>query len=250
MIAQTSHTTSDRACVWTLCAVPTGCLWALTRLALYRYNILNTEQHWPSCYRIGGVSPSESGLVVAYHKNFHPWRHDLAWAGLFFLSAVIAVRFAIVADPFYAVSAFGFVFATRLAFKSYESRTYGKRVERKALKALRKASPWSVADNVPVPGGGGWDIDAVVNGSRQFAVEIKSWAGLQMREGRLVRTSGRPPGGHDPINQCLRQAGSIDAVAVLWMPGAYRASAFHHRGVLVVNGPAHFLVDQLSAALG
>ncbi|GBE49190.1 hypothetical protein BMS3Bbin13_00089 [bacterium BMS3Bbin13] len=180
---------------------------------------------------------------MAYRKNFHPWRQDLAGAGLFFAFSVLSLRSAD-ANPLYVLPALGFGWAAWLALKSYSRRTHGKRVEHAALIDLRKACSWAVAVNVPVPGGGG-DIDAVVEGPRRFAVEIKSWAGLRIRRGRLVRASGRPTGGRDPIAQCLREANAIGAVAVLWLPTAKRTSAFEHRGVLVVNGPARFLNERL-----
>jgi hypothetical protein len=183
------------------------------------------------------------GSALAYRKNFHPWRQDLAGAGLFLAFAGLSLHSAS-ANPFYVLPSLGFGWAAWLAFKSYSRRTHGKRVERAALIALRKTCSWPVAGNVPVPGGGG-DIDAVVEGPRRFAVEIKSWAGLRIRRGRLVRASGRPLGGRDPIAQCLREAGAIGAVAVMWLPTARGTSAFEHRGVLVVNGPASFLNKRL-----
>jgi len=181
---------------------------------------------------------------LAYRKNFHPWRQDLAGAGLFLAFAVLSLRSASI-NPFYVFPSLGFGWAAWLAWKSYSRRTHGKRVERTALIALRKACDWPVVGNVPVPGGGG-DIDAVVDGGpRRFAIEIKSWAGLRIRRGRLVRTSGRPLGGRNPIAQCLREAGAIGAVAVMWLPTARRASSFQYRGVLIVNGPAGFLNEKL-----
>ncbi len=180
---------------------------------------------------------------MAYRKNFHPWRQDLAGAGLFLAFAVLSLRSASI-NPFYVFPSLGFGWAAWLAWKSYSRRTHGKRVERTALIALRKACSWPVVGNVPVPGGGG-DIDAIVDGPRRFAVEIKSWGGLRIRRGRLVRASGRPLGGRDPIAQCLREAGAIGATAVMWLPTAKRTLAFRHRGVLIVNGPAKFLNARL-----
>ncbi|HQU15465.1 MAG: hypothetical protein B7Z66_07270 [Chromatiales bacterium 21-64-14] len=191
-------------------------------------------------------------------RRFHPWRLDLAGAMLFLLLAAVTLR-AARHDLLYILPAALFGFAAWRALGSYSRRHYGKRLERQALRALRRASKWPVATNVPVPGGGGGDIDAVLDGPfrsvnperggghRRIAIEVKSWAGLRVHNGHLVHNSGRPIGGKDPIAQVLREAQAIDAVPVLWMPSARRRSAFEYRGALVVNGPVDFLLDTITS---
>lgn len=181
--------------------------------------------------------------------RFHPWRRDLAGAAWFSVSAW-AMWISARRNPMYLLPGLVFLAAAWLALRSWRRRRYGKAVERRSSNALRWLWDGTVTTNVPVPGGGG-DIDVVLETITQtgrrlrFAVEVKSWAGLRLARGRLVRFSGRPLGDKDPIAQVQREAASIGAIPVLWLPNAKRNAIFRHCGVLIVNGTPEYLVQTL-----
>ena len=186
--------------------------------------------------------------MSTYRKHYAPWRRELlilvvaVFIGGWVAAQTVRMRSHSI-DPWVVVAVAGFI-AIR-AYRSYGRRSYGKRVERIAQKRLVKAAKRAgvaVQLNVRCPSGG--DIDAVVRANDLYAVEIKSWQGLRVQGGRLVKLNGHAPD-KDPIAQCRREAASINAVPVLWMPQARQSRTFNHAGVLIVMGDARRLLSSL-----
>lgn len=186
-----------------------------------------------------------------FKKRYTPWRKNL-WligGGLFLatLLAATAVRTGSLSTGSVMLMIL-YVGAAYYGWTDYGRRAYGKELEEKAQRDLVKAcegSDFTTSLNVRCTSGG--DIDAVVTGYRwRFAIEIKSWAGVRTRGDKLVKMNGSPLHG-DPVEQCLRQASSLQAIAVLWIPANRgRSRVFVHRGVLVANTTAKGLVYAMS----
>lgn len=169
-------------------------------------------------------------------------------AGALFLATYLPAR-AIRSGHFTALDALLAAVLLGLAawqYRRYGARVYGKAVEGAALQHLTHQAAgagFRVQTNVPCPTGG--DIDAVVcSGGMSVAIEIKSWGGLRLSAGHLVTLAGRPLS-RDPIEQCCREARSIGARPLLWLPNARRPSRFVHNGVLIINGNSQWLVKSI-----
>ncbi|APZ42574.1 hypothetical protein BW247_05245 [Acidihalobacter ferrooxydans] len=155
------------------------------------------------------------------------------------LSAALALRIQSYYLVLFAIACAAFAWKH---YRSYRVRVFGKRLEKRAQKALKRAfkrSRFRVQCNVPCPSGG--DIDALlVSANHRCAIEIKSWHGLRPGKGGLVKLNGQPLN-KDPAAQTRREASSIGARAVLWMPLSKREKAFVYQGVLVIMGRERFL---------
>lgn len=193
-----------------------------------------------------------------FRRHYAPWNKDLLLFGVGVFTATlilgVSLRTAHLSLASLVAAGAGGLIAVH-ALRNYKRRTHGKHLEGRAQRALGRAAQKSGLDlrcNVPCPYGG--DIDAVLVGSRgRYAVEIKSWHGLRERHGELVKMNGSALP-KDPIPQCHREADSLRATPLLWLPdakgGRYHARVFVYRGVIVVNGSAQALVRHLRQAEG
>lgn len=187
-----------------------------------------------------------------YRRHFTPWRKNYAAhiAGLFFGTLALAemVRRSL-SLPFGLGAGAVCLGVSYWQWQEYARRSLGHYVEMVAQRVLRKAASqegFDVRCNVPCPTGG--DIDAIVTShGRPYVVEIKSWAGVRLAGTGIVRVNGRPVTGH-PLTQTLREARSVEAEPVLWLPrgnGPRAPAIFRCAGVLVVNGDASCLLRAL-----
>ncbi len=182
---------------------------------------------------------------MRFRRAYRPWLVDIGSAAAFGSIAVFIVRYVLRDGGriLLLLPAVVLVYAAWLSFRSAVRRVHGKNVEQWALRALGRACPWPARFNIPSPAGG--DIDAVIDApSAQVAVEIKSWGGARVAQGQLVRANGMAIP-DETLPQVLRNAQSIGAQPVLWLPASRRARSFVFHGVLVVNGPPDELLDAL-----
>lgn len=126
-----------------------------------------------------------------------------------------------------------------------KARRYGIQLETAAIAGLKHLIPRSWALKTGVKSNGGGDIDVVLHTGQVYAIEIKAYQGLTIRRDQLAKMNGSTLN-KDPIEQAIRAAQTVGGLPILWMPAARQKNAFHHQGVLVVNGDVRFLVDTLA----
>lgn len=183
---------------------------------------------------------------------YRPWLKNLMTMMIALFSAtllgILSIRFKSLTMGVVAIACVVWAYSN---YHSYNVRLYGKRVERRAQKALKrvyKRSQVKVQPNVRCSTGG--DIDVVLQypGAR-IAVEIKSWAGLKKSRRGLVKLNGASLK-KDPAEQARRQAQSIGGHALIWMPAAKRRKPFVYHDVLIVMGDVGYLRKLLKKTVG
>ncbi len=133
-------------------------------------------------------------------------------------------------------------------------RARGLSVERAATRKLSKRlrEGWLMNANVPCVAGG--DIDIVVTDPAKhvFAIEVKSFAGLKVKRAlfghdeKLTYRDGRALS-YDPVNQALRNAETINAVPVIWLPRATSGTGATklRSGAILIQGSARRCMIEL-----
>ena len=131
-------------------------------------------------------------------------------------------------------------------------RWRGRRVEQSSIRSLRLPSDWECRPNLRLSIGGDVDLFLQAPGGERFAVEIKSFESLAVRRGflglgrpRLTDARGRELP-RDPMGQTIRNARTLFARPVLWLPKARGRTLVLGNGLIVVPGPG----DQLLRAVG
>lgn len=180
----------------------------------------------------------------SFNPHLESWVDSLLLFGsgiiIFFISSLLLLPI----PGLFLCGAFWF-FSWR-KFQQWKSRKFGLRFEAAAIKNLSDNLPtnWRMRTDVLIPRIG--NVDALVS-SHDFrvTVEIKSYMGIRLSGGRLVKMNGETLK-RDPIQQCLDQKwATMSNRAVLWMPQAKQHNTFIHEGVIVVNGPVFCLIDAL-----
>lgn len=126
-------------------------------------------------------------------------------------------------------------------------RRHGQAFEASALKQATVPAGWRL--DVDIPHAQLGNIDALITrpDGMRFSVELKSWECLrQDAHGRLIKCNGH----HlrkDPVRQCRQQGRALRAKPVLWLPKG-RGHAFHHQGVLVIQGDFNVLIGLIAQA--
>lgn len=180
-----------------------------------------------------------------YKSNFlyRPWLKDFVYASFGTFGAVYTLALAAKDQnsAILPISAACGIFALYF-YKNYKNRSFGKRLEKiaqKKLVAAFKGTGIRIDLNVRCPTGG--DIDAVIVGKGiKIAVEIKSWGGLKVQGDRLIKLNGQ----HlkkDPAYQAIRQAKSIGAIPLIWMPNSKITKKIFFKNVMVIMGNANYL---------
>ncbi|OBS08998.1 nuclease-related domain-containing protein [Acidihalobacter prosperus] len=184
-----------------------------------------------------------------YRKHYAPWLGNLATMTVCLFAGTLMLAEWSLGNTGEMTPVYGgaLLLVAWYAYRQYVRRAYGKVVERRAQRALKRAAAhthWQARFNVPCASGG--DIDALLIGAdgRRVSVEIKSWSGLRVARGQLVKLNGKPPFG-DPIGQALREGQSTGAWPLLWLPVAGRRGRFTYRGVMIVMGDASYLMQVL-----
>ena len=133
------------------------------------------------------------------------------------------------------------------------SRRRGKTIETSVVKKLKAPSGWKVTPNRRVHTGG--DVDVVLESPSEklFAVEIKSYEGIQVvstwlgfGEPKFLRKNGKPFD-RDPVAQTMRNANALKAVPVLWLPMGDSHTRKLKSGLIIVQGGRRRLLRAVGA---
>lgn len=169
--------------------------------------------------------------------DFKPWTSNLILAGYGVLTLGLAYHFLLKRGHEYEFMgalavAGGF---TVYQWKQYVRRSYGKRIESKAVAALSKAiariEDSSVAAGVLLSGGGDADAVLVLRGVR-FNIEIKA-----------IESPGKVTAKH--AAQAMKAGAELFSIPVIWLPCDQVAQAREKKGVRVFSGDAQSLVKYL-----
>lgn len=170
-------------------------------------------------------------------KSFRPWTSNLIWSFYGLLSLGMAWHFLWLRGhllAFLIAMAFCSAF-TVWHWSQFMRRTWGQRVEAKALaelsKLMAKRAQTTLMQGVPLPYGGDADAVLVLDGVK-FALEIKSIE--QPRQVSKAHVAQAAKAGH-----CLY------AIPVVWLPRAKSNEARHSGGVQIFGGQAKSLVKFL-----
>lgn len=186
--------------------------------------------------------------------TFAPWRADLKTGLLTFLIGAGLLVAGFMGQSL-GLGMGGFVLAWfgwgRL--QRGLSRRRGKTVEVSAVKKLKMPSGWRATPNRSVHTGG--DVDVVLESpqEKEFAVEIKSYEGIQVvstwlgfGDPKFLRINGKPFD-RDPVAQTMRNAEALKAVPVLWLPNGDGKTIKLRSGLIIVQGGHRRLLRAVGA---
>jgi len=187
--------------------------------------------------------------------SYRPWIPDLILGTGFFVvgvSPLLVFWQTAVSRPIFITICLASCAIGVMILGKVWARYRGTLVEKRSIRWLRLPSGWRKESNVPVGKG---DLDLLVVGpeNKRFAVEIKSYQGIQLRRSSFGKTEelryrdGRAFS-RDPVNQVLRAAEHTNALPVLWLPEAKSAKVIRMKcGVTVVQGGGGDLLRAIGA---
>ena len=139
-------------------------------------------------------------------------------------------------------------------FREGQGRGRGFAVEDEVTAGLQvqcDARGWKLQKDLWFDGVG--NLDAVITtGSMVCILEVKSYGGLTVRDGRVVRTNRDSTPADKELRQAQTQAKRVKAylktgtkpvLPVLWCPKSRREAGLVHQGVLLANGSLDLMVD-------
>jgi hypothetical protein len=184
-------------------------------------------------------------------KPFRPWWRDYRKAAACLIGAGGAVLVLTTHDnagPAALIVALGAIAAFRVARSSWQlghKRQRGHRVEMSARSKLKRILPfgWSVDKTTPlVPGAG--DVDVLIRTGRYgFVVEIKSW---ETYDERIQAAAAQA---RKQLQAARQREGRTKWQAVVWLPLGKKAQKREDRDLIVVLGPASWLLWVLHLVL-
>lgn len=187
-----------------------------------------------------------------YLRRFRPWDESFKQAESWLLMGIMSEWLSFIFGYAFVAIVFGVIaiIMGRQAIHQGNLRSFGDTVEKKAIKAAKKLfKDCRIQCDCYFDRVG--NIDMIItprhrtSKQRIYVVEIKSWHGLRLSNGNLVKMNGQLPYGY-AIEQVNKQ---IDAVkhsrGVIWLPNAKKANSFYFKGILIVNGDAKYLYEKL-----
>ena len=180
--------------------------------------------------------------MTTQSKNFTPWRADylhgflliVGAIGTFILSCYIGFP-----GTGAVIGLIMFVIGTR-RIGSGNRRSFGSDVERRASKQLAEClgRDWTCEFGVMMNAGGDIDVLAKHISGKKYIVEIKSFGGIVVQNGILVKANGGAIA-KNIVAQCYQQKTWAKANGiVLWCPKAREIGRDWLKGINIVNGDA------------
>lgn len=133
------------------------------------------------------------------------------------------------------------------------TRRRGKTIEVAAVKDLKVPRGWKPTASRALRTGGDVDVLLESPAGKLFAIEIKSYDGIQvvrtffgLGEPKYLRLSGRPFD-RDPVAQSIRNAHALQAVPVLWLPMGDAKTQKLGNGLIIVQGGRRRLLRAVGA---
>lgn len=132
------------------------------------------------------------------------------------------------------------------------ARYRGTLVERYSVRKLRLPAGWRKESNVALRRGGDLDLLLIGPEDKRFAVEIKSYRGVQLKRASFgkaeeLRYKDGRSFSKDPVRQVLAAAEETNSLPVLWMPEAPSTKTLHMKcGVVVVQGKSGNLIKAIN----
>lgn len=174
-----------------------------------------------------------------HNENFRPWLSNLIWSFYGLVFVWLAWRFLFqrghVSEFIVALVACSGL--TVYQWKQFVRRSYGQRVEKKALKALEKVvlgtGDASIAQSVALSYGGDADAVVVLSGVK-FNIEIKS-----------IESPSKVTAKH--AAQARKAGNALFSIPVIWLPRAYTNESRQKNDVRILAGDAKALVKHLES---
>lgn len=176
---------------------------------------------------------------IAAEKNFRPWVSNLVLLVYGFFAILIAHHFLYQRGH---IGAFAIALAICATFTVYQwnqfiRRSYGQRVEKKAIKelenGLQRVEYASISAGVMLPFGGDADAVVVIDGVK-FNIEIKS-----IKSPQKITTRH--------ISQARKAGNALFSIPVIWLPRALNREAREKDSVRIFAGDAKAFVKYMRA---
>ena len=195
----------------------------------------------------------------AQHNHFAPWVRDFKVAAICSVPGALCLLYGYVHRPYpieVIATGLGLLGIGTLMLKQGYIRWNGKQVEQSSIKSLKLPPHWTCTPNFMLSAGGDIDLYLESPDGERFAIEIKTIKGLEVRHTMMGfgKTELLSPGGkklrEDPISQTLRNAQSVLATPVLWLPLAKGKTVKTKSGVIIVQGGKRQLYKAIGAKAG